>query len=215
MKTRKEYRAEALSALKGNWKPAVLATLVIFAAAAVAVVPTILTKDSGVMKTILLASLIQYVIIFFLAYPLMAGYYNAIKSLVVNGDRQLMENSWKFTFQNYPRMLGGMFLMYLKIVLWMLLLLIPGFIMSIAYSMTPFILKDNPEINVWKASEMSRQMMKGHKWECFLLLMSFILWILAAICTVGIGLLWLEPWMTATLADYYEDLKLEAEGRAE
>lgn len=215
MRTRKEYKAEALAALKGNWKPAVLASLILFAITAISIVPAIAIQGSGAMKSILIASLVQYAIIFFVVYPFLAGYYNAFKSLVVEGDANLPKNSWDFTFKNYLRMFGGMFLMYLKVFLWALLLIVPGIIMSIAYAMTPFILKDNPEIGVWKASAKSREMMKGHKWELFVLTLSFILWVLGAICTAGIGFLWLEPWMVSTFADYYEDLKAEGVAPAE
>ena len=51
--------------------------------------------------------------------------------------------------------------------------------------------------------------MKGHKWDLFVLDLSFIGWILLGIMTAGIGLLWVAPYMETTRAAFYEDLKNE------
>ena len=52
-------------------------------------------------------------------------------------------------------------------------------------------------------------MMKGHKWDLFVLDLSFICWILLGIMTAGIGLLWVAPYMDTTHAAFCEDLKNE------
>lgn len=52
-------------------------------------------------------------------------------------------------------------------------------------------------------------MMEGHKMEYFLLVLSFIGWIILGVITFGIGMLLVEPYMMTTLAHYYEDLKEE------
>lgn len=61
------------------------------------------------------------------------------------------------------------------------------------------------------ALKKSRKMMKGHKGEFFVLGLSFIGWILLAILTLGVGFIALEPYMYATMAHFYEDLKAEQE----
>ena len=95
------------------------------------------------------------------------------------------------------------------------LLMIPGLILGLAYTMVPFILHDHPEINPIGVLTESRMMMKGHKWELFLLLLSFIGWLLLCIPTLGIGMLWLAPYMQMTITKYYEQLRTESEGVGE
>lgn len=95
------------------------------------------------------------------------------------------------------------------------LLMIPGLILGLAYTMVPFILHDHPEINPIGVLTESRMMMKGHKWELFLLLLSFIGWLLLCIPTLGIGMLWLAPYMQMTITKYYEQLRTEYEGVGE
>ena len=51
--------------------------------------------------------------------------------------------------------------------------------------------------------------MKGHKMRCFLLSLSFIGWILLGILTLGIGYIWLIPYMYTTMAAFYQDVKNE------
>ena len=61
------------------------------------------------------------------------------------------------------------------------------------------------------ALKLSAKMMKGHLWQFFLLNLSFIGWVLLALLTFGIGMLWLNPYIYTTWAHYYEDLKEEYE----
>lgn len=73
--------------------------------------------------------------------------------------------------------------------------------------MTPYILKDNPEMKNNAAIEESMRMMDGHKLELFLLDLSFIGWALLSLLTCGIGFLWLTPYMNMARVNFYEDLK--------
>ena len=97
--------------------------------------------------------------------------------------------------------------MMLKVFLWSLLLVVPGIIKGYAYSQAFYLLNDNKKLGYKEALEESEKMMDGHKWELFVLQLSFIGWSLLAVLTCGIGFLWLTPYMNTTLANYYEDLK--------
>ena len=55
----------------------------------------------------------------------------------------------------------------------------------------------------------SMAMMKGHKWELFLLDLSYIGWLLLGLLSLGIGLLWIIPWMNMARVKFYEELKRE------
>lgn len=95
------------------------------------------------------------------------------------------------------------------IMLWSCLFIIPGIIAAFRYSMTFYILADNPEMSGMDALNKSKEMMKGHKWEFFLLQLSFIGWCLLVPFTFGILLIWLTPYIETTNALYYEKIKDE------
>ena len=92
-------------------------------------------------------------------------------------------------------------------MLWSLLFIIPGIIKAYAYSMTPYIIADNPEIDAMKAIEMSQEMMKAHKMELFFLHLSFIGWYILTIFTFGIGMFFLMPYVQTSVANFYVELR--------
>ena len=160
------------------------------------------------------AFLVMYGFLFLIYYPLsMVGCYNAYKSLFRNGDDKVTSNMFSYTFKGYPKALGLSILYMLFVFLWALLLYIPGIIKGLAYSMSPFILKDNPELSANQAINLSMKMMKGHKFDLFFLMLSFIGWGILAIFTFGIGYLWLAPYMSTTMVAFYEDVKAEYEAQ--
>ncbi|MCQ2413974.1 MAG: DUF975 family protein [Clostridia bacterium] len=97
----------------------------------------------------------------------------------------------------------------LFIFFWSLLLVIPGIVKSYSYSMASFIQQD-AEDKDWKVCiDASRKMMKGHKWELFVLDLSFLGWyILGALC-FGIGVFFVAPYHELARANFYEALKNE------
>ena len=107
----------------------------------------------------------------------------------------------------YERYLGASLLTALYIILWTLLLIVPGIIMGYAYAMTPYIVHDHPELSADECIDYSRQMMRGNKWKLFCLDLSFIGWALLCLLTLGIGFLWLTPYVQSAHAEFYERLK--------
>ena len=98
------------------------------------------------------------------------------------------------------------FLVGLYTFLWTLLFIVPGIIKSFSYSMTPFILADDPNLTANQAITRSRELMDGHKWQLFVLSLTFIGWeILGALC-FGIGLLWVTPYKNAAYAAFYRQI---------
>ncbi len=105
---------------------------------------------------------------------------------------------------------GRIILLYILelifIVLWSLLLIIPGFIAAYRYRMAIYLLIDHPELSPMDCIRESKRMMAGHKAELFLLDFSFIGWELLA-CLPYLGYLvriWTVPYIDMTLAMYYE-----------
>jgi uncharacterized membrane protein len=80
----------------------------------------------------------------------------------------------------YGNTLGTIFVTDLFIVLWSLLLVIPGIVKAFQYCMVPFILSDNPHMPGSRARQISRMMTDGEKGSIFVLFLSFILWFMLA-----------------------------------
>ncbi len=96
----------------------------------------------------------------------------------------------------------------IKVLLWTLLLVIPGIIKSYEYAMLPYILADDPTISMSDAFKESYRIMSGHKWELFVLHLSFIGWNLLGIITFGITeVLYSGPYREAAVANFYKVCK--------
>ncbi len=97
------------------------------------------------------------------------------------------------------------FLRTLFITLWSLLFYFPGIIAAYRYRMSLYLLLDHPEMGVMECLRTSKQMMKGHKWECFVLDLSFIGWrLLSELPLIGYFVsLWVTPYVNTTYVLYY------------
>ena len=232
MKTNTEYKNSALAALRGNWAPAVLATVVFLLITAAIVLPAeipLLKMQNG-MEDILssassgditgmmafysemtswssLGTLLQV----FLYNVLAVGFYVAFLQLLRNGDNRLTSNMFDVAFRNYWHKVWGMLLMQIFIVLWSFLFIIPGIVKAFSYAMTPYILEENPELSANDAIDRSRAMMKGHKFDLFWLYLSFIGWFFLGFLTLGIGMLWISPYLQTAQAAFYEEVKADYE----
>ena len=96
------------------------------------------------------------------------------------------------------------------ILLWSLLLVIPGIIASYSYAMTDYILAENPNLTASEAIAQSKAMMSGNRWRLFCLHFSFIGWSILCAFTLGIGNLWLDPYKQAATAAFYREISGES-----
>jgi uncharacterized membrane protein len=176
--------AEARKILSDNWGAAIVATLIYFAL-------------SLVIGFVPFASLI-------LGGPLMLGW--AMWSLAVNRNQDYDYNKIFEGFNNFGNALVTYLLMIVFIILWTLILIIPGIVKALAYSQAFYILADKPDIKPLEALRASEQLMKGNKTKYFLLLLLFGLLSLLCILTLGIGFLFLVPLMQVTFARFYQEL---------
>lgn len=211
-----ELKREAREALKNNWGYAVLVTVLVGVINFIPNLIKILLSGgySNVMNQSVSAQLIGGILTLFLA-PLSIGTSWYFLSLS-RGHREKWQRVFDpFDISIYLKMLGVSLLVALYTILWSLLLIIPGIIKGIAYSQTMFILKDEPELTVNQAITKSRELMNGNKWRYFVFALSFIGWALLCIVTLGIGLLWLQPYMSTSMACFYNDLISEQTGDQE
>lgn len=193
----KSFREAGWAQLNGKWGLAATLTIVYVLIAISATAMESAFWESSLISTLLLVPM-QYAYSIIFLDDLRSG-----KKLEV---ASLFEG-----YSDYLRIVGTYLLVGIYVFLWSLLLIIPGIIKGLGYSQTVYVLKDNPELSFNAAINRSCEMMKGHRWEYFCLYFSFIGWILLEIITLGIASLWVNPYMNATFANYYEKLKAEYE----
>ncbi len=76
----------------------------------------------------------------------------------------------------------------LLIALWALLFIIPGIIAAYRYRQGLYLLLDHPEMGIMDCIRTSKNLMIGHKWELFVMDLSFLLWNLAvAVLSSALG----------------------------
>ena len=188
------FRELGWTQLSNRWTPAVITTLLY------CIINTMVTSVLGSpLGTILIL-------------PLCYSYSVAFLSNKRTGSKIRTESLFE-GYNDFARVTLTLLLTYVYMILWTLLLIIPGIVKSIAYSQTVYVLKDCPELSYNQAIERSMAMMEGHKWQYFCLMLSFIGWILLVCLTMGIATLWVTPYMTATMAHFYEYVKEEYEKR--
>lgn len=215
MTTNQEFKNAALSALKGNWTQAVLATLVV----ALIICPIsgasslyeVFNQDRFLFETapagMFGVSGSSALLSIFLLLPLGVGFAYAFNALYVYADGRVVSNVFGYGFKGYWRAIAGMLLVQIFTLLWTLLLIVPGIIKAYSYSLTPYILIDNPELSPREAIRRSQQLMTGQKFNLFWMQLSFIGWFFLACLTGGIGFLWLVPYYRASEAVFYQNIK--------
>lgn len=210
MKSNQYYKNEALSALRGNWANALVATIILVALA------LFFSSNDAInsyYQRIVINPFIGYSLSFvslFVLLPLAVGYSNSMRVLLETGDNRLANNSFSLGFGNWLHVVWGMVLSTIYIFLWTLLLIIPGIIKSYSYALTPYILVEHPEMSANEAIEESMRLMDGHKFDLFYLQLSFIGWAILSILSLGLGFFWLIPYQMTAQAAFYRDIKNEA-----
>ncbi len=197
----KIFRLKARTALRGKWGMSALIFFVYFVIAILVQLLVSVIPFGSIAASILFSSVIGWGVYFLFLD-------------VSNGDDAKLDGMFE-PFKNYGRYVGGTALTFLYTFLWMLLLIVPGIIKSYSYSQTPLLMRENPELGAEQAIQLSMKMMKGHKWELFLLDLSFIGWALLCIPTLFIGYYWLGPYIITARAEFYKELKKEWESRQE
>lgn len=186
-------KTEAKKALKNNWTWAVVLTLL-----------------TGIIAGLLswITSGFGSIIVSFL----MIGFYYSFLDLLdgKKEDNYFTAMFSAFTKGRFVPVLLTWLLTAVFTFLWSLLLIVPGIIKALSYSQAFFITKDmvdsGQDVAPTEAITKSRQLMHGHKMEYFVLQLSFLGWAILACLTLGIGFLWLKPYINTTNAAYYRKL---------
>ena len=190
-----ELRAKARAKLSGNWTPAVLILLVTLGVACASL-------------------LLLYFPYFFVAPVLIVGVLGAFLNSVRSEEEVKISDLFDGFKNNYGKNLKTIWVMIIYTYLWSLLFFIPGVVKLYSYAMTPYLLKDEPELGTNATIEKSMKMMAGNKMKLLKLDFSFIGWIFLSMLTLNIGLLWVTPYMYTARAEFYEDLKKAYQAKA-
>ncbi|WP_035052593.1 DUF975 family protein [Carnobacterium pleistocenium] len=200
---RREIKRTAKKMLKGNWKVAIL-NLIIISILTGAISQIILTVlgtgnsftliESAIQGTLseqqiatessIAANLITTLVSIFVGFIsglLYAGYAWNILDMI-DGAKLSIEGMFQtFSRARIFKTAGLVIVTAILVTLWSLLLVIPGIIKTYSYSQALNLMKDDPSISIMEALNQSRKLMKGEKWNYFLLQLSFIWWYIAPI----------------------------------
>lgn len=236
MKDERDWKRMALDALRGQWPMAILVGLVAAILGGVGSGldlnvdlsnvqvnlrfagqnlvswgsgdPVVRTFFNGIVVYILLVVLALGILYFILGSIVGVGYARCNLNLL-RGKKMTVgalfdaRASWRAAAA--ARIMRGIY-----VLLWSLLLIVPGIMASFSYAMTEYILAEHPELTASEALERSKEMMYGHRWELFGLRISFIGWAILSALTMGIGELFLRPYYQAAKAAFYQTLTAPA-----
>lgn len=193
----KDYRQSAWKSLSGKWGTCVLAYLIF----------SLIASACGGMSYYGVGAIAGIILLGPLTYGM------SKISLFVARDKDVELGMLFNGFNDFGRALVLYITNNIFVFLWSLLLIVPGIIKQIAYSMSFYIMLDDPKISANDARKKSIEMMQGNKWRFFCLELSFIGWYLLSILTLGILMFWVGPYMETAKAKFYMSLLPEQENQ--
>lgn len=209
-RSNKDLKKDSLQMLDNYWIAAIFVCFLVWFLASSADTFTVTGSEeiyrNGeiIRKTVEKQSGFLGVINFFFAGPITFGAAVFFMNLKRNGTAEVGD-----VFSGFNDFLKYFITELVKtifIVLWTLLLVIPGIIAYYKYSMTWYILKDNPELTFMEAITESKQLMNGNKMRLLNLQLSFIGWFIVSLFTLGLGFFPLMAYYKGAEVSYYEEI---------
>ena len=195
-----ELKNRAKESLKGKYGEAIKLLLITFAISfATGFVIGFLNLDEDIAE--LISSIVSLAVAGLLGFGTVSFFLKISRNETVTYKELFSKINMCFSYLAISLLVG------LFTALWSLLLIIPGIIAAINYSLVYFVKLDNPELGALEVLRKSKEMMNGHKWDFFVLILSFLGWAILGIFTLGILYLWLVPYMQVTYANFYNSLK--------
>ncbi len=118
-----------------------------------------------------------------------------------------------FGFKHYIDSLALHIISSIIIALWTLLLIVPGIVKSYSYAMIWYVKADHKHYSWRDCMDESKEIMYGHRFELFVLQLSFIGWYIVGLLCFGIGTLWVNAYREAAMAAFYERISSEGVGK--
>lgn len=207
-----QIKKKSLATLKGKWGIGVALTFIVFLVTSFVPMIAEIFLSGGFSEWVnqteapLIADMVNLFISFLFIPLTVASYWFFLGIARWNeptiSDVFAVYKEWELSL----KVIGTSILVGIFTILWSLLLIIPGIIKGLSYSQVFFLMKDNPQLSALEAITESKIRMKGYKWKYFLMNLSFIGWVFIAIFTLGIGFLWLTPYISTANATFYNEL---------
>lgn len=198
--TNSELRSLARQQLKGRWGKM---ALYFFAYLAIITIPSIvigfnsdLSSNSNVELTFNILSII-------ISGPISLGISYFCLNFIKN-EEKLMDIL--LGFEKFGKAFVAYLLTVIAVIIGLIFLIIPGIIVSFMLSQVYYILAENEDISAIEAMKESARIMKGNKFRLFILGLSFIGWFILGVITLGIGFLWITPYYSITLTNFYKEI---------
>lgn len=231
----KEYKRNALLALKGNWIISVIACFVAILLGGVEGfsvsityninVPLIPNVENGVeqaskflggdadallsqLLTYMAISLVASIILFIIGSAVMVGY-TRFHLDMANGHKPKLRTLFSH-FGQMGTAIWARILVFLHVFVGLMFFIVPGIIAAYKYALVMQVIADNHGITAREALRESKRLMKGNKWKFFCLNFSFIGWAILASIPAGLGYYVLIPYMQASFAEFYLNAKRRA-----
>ena len=204
MKSNSIIRQETRARLSGNWGKAV-----IFALVSSILLGAVSSSDAFNDARYDVWDVAFTLLNIFVGLPLGLGINAAFLNFMRGSELKLENMFCAFNSTLYFRSVVLGVLTSIYTFLWALLLIVPGIIKSLSYSMAPYILLDNPNMSGEEAICESMRMMDGHKMDLFLIWLGYIGLSLLSIFLLCIPMLWIYPYYMSVFAKFYEELKAE------
>lgn len=227
---RKKYKNYALKMLKGRWKVPVLMALAIFLVTEIFSWPTVIqlaqtpegqsllqgdfstveefytlfTQASLQVNTEVL-DIIQGIVEAILSFAALSVYLKLTRSPEKVAFKTFIEG-----FNNWWKAFLGFLWQTLWVFLWCFLFIIPGIIKYISYSQMFMIMNEFEGVSVTKSMRISMIITRGHKWDIFVMALSFIGWDILSVLTLGIAQLWINPYKQVTYMNAFHAMLKES-----
>lgn len=215
----KEIRSNARKALKGHWGTVIVAALIANVFPSVGYSSSFssddmdFTKLSELSGTELITTLAIFggILLIGLAISLVVSSvisigYAQFNMDLVDGDDPKISTLFSKVRQLKTAVIANI-LVFVRVFFGMIFFIVPGVIALFKYSMTNYIIAENPGIGAREALEKSKKLMKGNKLRFFLLGLSFIGWEILVVLTLGIAGIWVSPYMQASYAEFYREIE--------
>ena len=196
---RSELKQNAKDRLKNNWG---LAIGIIIVCTLISCIPNLLAEIDSESFAI---SIIIPIITLVITGPLTIGQCKFFINLA-NRSNPKFSDLW-YGFNNMLRAIGVTLLVGVIVFIGSILFIIPGIILAFMYSQVYYIMAENPEMSIMNCLKESSRIMKGHKMDLFILELSFLGWGILMVITLGIAGLYVLPYYSATLTNFYLDIK--------
>ena len=222
---RKKYKNFAKKQLAGRWAIPILVTLFVAVISSIFSIPDVLQlAKHGYFNAILTLNTAAAMEAYNAATS--TSFVTSIVTMIVSGILEVATigvyikmsrspepvafSDFIEGFNNWARAALAVLWQFIWIFLWTLLFIIPGIVKSIAYSQMYYIIAEFKDVSTTKAMRISMEITKGHKWDLFVMYLSFLGWSILSAFTFGILHLWLAPYMNMTFVNAYHALMKEA-----